>query len=220
MNRVFKIIAWLLIAAPAVYLAIAWGGLPGKIAVHFNLRGEADRYSSKNELIIGIGIMVLVAALIYLLVPLTYRIDPKKTAAANKWRLQRMAFASVVFISIVACVLIHNAENGNIRFDKRFVFGSIGLMWCILGNYMYNIKPNYFAGYRTRWALNNEENWKKTHLLAGKLWFAGGLLLAITCLLSSGNGPIIVFISVSLTITIIPGIYSYILYKKQLIEKN
>jgi uncharacterized membrane protein len=220
MNKLLKPIAWLLIVAPFAYLAISWDRIPEKVAVHFNILGNPDRYGSKNELIIVTVILVLLAAIIYLLLPLSYRVDSKKTAIGNKSRLQSMAFAIAVFISLVACVMINSAENGSIRFDIRLVFGSIGLLWCIMGNYMYTIKPNNFAGYRTRWTLNNEDIWKKTHLVAGKVWFAGGLLIAIICLFIPGNIPLITFIAVSIAITVIPGIYSYRLYKKHLAGKN
>jgi uncharacterized membrane protein len=80
---------------------------------------------------------------------------------------------------------------------------------------MHNIKPNYFAGIRLPWTLENEENWKKTHLLAGKLFFAGGLLIAILCLLTPVIISIILFITITIIVTIIPGVYSYRLYKKQ-----
>jgi hypothetical protein len=45
----------------------------------------------------------------------------------------------------------------------------VGLMLAVVGNYIYNIKPNYFAGIRLPWTLHNDENWKRTHLLGGKL---------------------------------------------------
>ena len=68
----------------------------------------------------------------------------------------------------------------------RYVFAGVGLLLCLIGNYMHTIKPNYFAGLRLPWTLNNEDNWRKTHLLAGKLWFVGGLVIAILCLTASG----------------------------------
>jgi uncharacterized membrane protein len=84
-----------------------------------------------------------------------------------------------------------------------------------MGNYMYNIKPNHFAGFRISWTLNNEENWRKTHLIGGKIWFAGGLLVTIVCFFASKNTIIITFVIVSLIIILIPFIYSYELHKKQ-----
>ena len=50
------------------------------------------------------------------------------------------------------------------------------IFMAFLGNYMGNLKPNYFAGVRTPWTLASETVWRKTHQLASKLMF--GLCLA------------------------------------------
>lgn len=220
MNKSFRIIVWLFIATPVIYLAVAWNKLPERLALHFNLQGEPDRYGGKIELLFVTLLLVILASLIHLFLPLSYKIDPRKTAAGNKLRLQQIALAIAILISFVACLAIHTALTGNIRFDLRLIFGSIGLSWCIIGNYMYALKPNYFAGFRTRWALNDDENWKRTNLLAGKLWFTGGLMIAIACLLAPRNTTIIIFISISLIITLTPAIYSYQLYRRHLPGKN
>src|SRR5436189_2009309 len=166
MNKFFKKIIWLIIISPAIYLAIVWNKLPEKITVNFNGQGNPDRYGSKTGLIIGIGVIIAIASAIWILMPLVYKIDRKKRAVENKARLLRMAFAICTFMSFVACVLI-NSSIYNTYFNFRIIFGSIGLMWCIMGNYMYNIKPNHFAGFRNSWTLNNEEIWRKTHMLGG-----------------------------------------------------
>lgn len=216
MNKLFKIMSWPILLAPLVYLAIIWESLPQKVAVHFNIHGNPDRFSTKNEMWIYIGIITVVAIATYVLLPLSYKIDRKKKAAENKSRLQRLAFAIAIFISLIACIIINSTQKGEgVRLNIRLIFGIIGLLWCICGNYMYNIKPNHFAGFRTRWTLNNEENWRKTHLLGGKLWFAGGLLVAISSVLTSTNTTIVIFLIVSIFIILIPFIYSFRLYKKQ-----
>src|SRR5678815_3270040 len=94
----------------------------------------------------------------------------------------RIAFAVAVFISAVLCLLIYSSIHGNIKFSMRFILAGVGLMLAVVGNYIYNIKPNYFAGIRLPWTLNNDENWRKTHLLGGRLLFGGGLLIAVICL--------------------------------------
>ncbi len=216
MTKILKKIIWPVMTIPPIYLALAWNKIPERVAMHFNLGGTPDRYGNKNELLIMILVLTAVNIILYLLLSNAYRIDAKRNGKENKNRFERMAFAVSVFISCLTCYLIYNSiKGGGSPFRIRLIFGSIGLLWCIMGNYMYNIKPNYFAGFRTKWTLNNEENWKKTHLLAGKLWFTGGLLLAIVCLFSSEKGAIIIFLLVTLVTTIIPGIYSYRLYKKQ-----
>lgn len=215
MTRFLKISIWLILLTPAIYLAVIWNKLPETIATHFDLNGNADKYGSKNQVLFATIVLTVVAALIYFLLPLIYKIDPKKTAVKNKAILQRLAIPIALFITFINCVLINSSEKGGIFLDIRLVFGSIGLMWCIIGNYIHNLKPNYFAGIRLPWTLNSEDNWRKTHLFAGKLWFASGLVLAFVCLFTSKYVSVIAFIIVVLVILIIPCIYSYRLYKKE-----
>ena len=159
-------------------------------------------------------ILTLVNAAVYLLLPQVYRIDPKRYAAENKSRLHRIAFAVSVFIAAVLCLLIYSSIHENIEFTSRFILAGVGLLFAVIGNYMYNIKPNYFAGIRLPWTLNNDENWRKTHLLGGKLMFGGGLLIAIICLFTSFPLSAIILFAVISLIIVITCIYSYNLYKK------
>jgi len=214
MDKIMKKIAWLFIIAPAIYLAIVWNTLPETIAMHFNLKGEIDRYGSKNELATMIMILVGVNAIVYLLLPQVYRIDPKRYAVENKGRLFRIAFAVAVFTSAVLCLLIYSSIHGNIKFSMRFILAGVGLILAVVGNYIYNIKPNYFAGIRLPWTLNNDENWKRTHLLGGKLLFGGGLLIAVICLFAPFPFSMITLFVVLLVVILITCIYSYRLYKK------
>ena len=214
MDKILKRIIWLFIIAPAVYLAIVWNTVPETVAMHANLKGEVDRYGSKNELITMTLILTLVNAAVYLLLPQVYRIDPKRYAAENKSRLHRIAFAVSVFIAAVLCLLIYSSIHESIKFSSRFILAGVGLLFAVIGNYMYNIKPNYFAGIRLPWTLNNDENWKKTHLLGGKLMFGGGLLIAIISLFTSFYLSIIILFGILSIIILITCIYSYKLYRK------
>jgi uncharacterized membrane protein len=214
MDKFMKKIVWIFIIAPAIYLAIVWNTLPETLPMHFNLKGEIDRFGSKNELVTMILILIVVNAVVYLLLPQVYRIDPKRYAAENKGRLFRIAFAVAVFTSAVLCLIIYSSIHGNIKFSMRFILAGVGLMLAVVGNYIYNIKPNYFAGIRLPWTLNNDENWKQTHLLGGKLLFGGGLLIAVICLFSSFTFSVITLFTVIFLVTLITCIYSYRLYKK------
>lgn len=215
MNSILKKSVWALLAAPAVYLAIVWNKLPEKVAMHFDLKGSPDRFGNKSELITTVIIMTVVNALVYLLLTNIWRIDPKKYAADNRGRIAKIAFATAVLLSAVMCMIIYSASNANMSFKTGLIFSGAGLFFAIIGNYLPNMKPNYFAGLRLPWTLENEENWRKTHLLAGKLWFAGGLILAAVCLFLPPMAAIIVFFTVMTVITLIPCIYSYRLYRQQ-----
>ena len=214
MDKFLKRLIWLFIIAPVVYLAIVWNTVPETVALHANLKGEVDRYGSKNELITMTLLLTLLNVAIYFLLPQVYRIDPKRYAAENKSRLFRIAFAVSVFIAAVLCLLIYSSIHEDIKFSTRFILAGVGLLFAVLGNYMYNIKPNYFAGIRLPWTLNNDENWKKTHLLGGKLMFAGGLLIAVICLFTSFLLSMILLLAILFLIILITCIYSYNLYRK------
>jgi uncharacterized membrane protein len=215
MKKLLKQTVWLLIGTPLVYLAIVWNNLPGKIALHFKLDGIPDRFGSKNELLIMILILTAVNAVVYLILNNIHRIDPRKSAIDNKHRLQQIGFAISVFIAVFLCIIIYSSLHQDARLSTRIIFAGVGLLFCFIGNYMHTIRPNYFAGFRLPWTLENEDNWRKTHLLGGKLFFAGGLLIAILCLVSPSNVSVIVFLAITIIITIIPILYSYRLYKQQ-----
>lgn len=215
MENILKKIVWLFIIAPAVYLAIVWDSTPERIPMHYDLQGNVDRIGPKKELIGLSAVLTGVTILVYLLLINVYRIDPKRHAVENKPRLFRIAFAVAVFTSAVQAMMIYSSTKGTIVPGMGAIFAAAGLLFAIIGNYMPNLKPNYFAGFRLPWTLENEENWRKTHFIAGKLWFAGGLLLAVICLFMPPLISIISFFTIMSIMVIIPLVFSYRLYKKQ-----
>jgi uncharacterized membrane protein len=215
MKKILSTLVWFIFLVPGIYLATIWQTIPARVPVHLNLKGEVDRYGNRNELVIMTLIITAVNIGAYLLLTNAYRFDSKKNAQYNKDFMQRMAFVISVFISVVLCTVIYSMLHHPARFTFSVLFSAVGLLFSFMGNYLYTIKPNYYAGFRLPWTLNNEENWKKTHLLGGKIFFAGGLLIAIVCLLVPAVIAIIVFFVITLIMIIIPFMYSYRLYKKQ-----
>ena len=214
MNRYFKFLIWPVALIPIAYLAVIWESLPEKMAMHFDLKGNADRYGSKTELLVMVAVFSAMVIAIYFVLSNIYKIDPKKYAADNKDRLHRMGFAIAVFMAALSCFIIYSTSRGSTEIGIRYVFAGVGLLLCLIGNYMHTIKPNYFAGIRLPWTLNNEDNWRKTHLLAGKLWFVGGLVIAILCFLLPDVVSVILFFILTIVLVLVPVIYSYRLYKK------
>jgi uncharacterized membrane protein len=215
MKNILTKLLWLIIIAPAIYLALVWNHLPARIAVHFDLRGNPDRFGGKNELAGLTAILIGMNLLVYLVLTNIYRIDPKRYAVDNKERLHRIAFAVVVFMSAILFAIIYSSRTGSAKPLMGFIFSGVGLLFAIIGNYLPNLKPNYFAGLRLPWTLEDPDNWKKTHTMAGKLWFGGGILLAIVCLFTSPVVSIVIFFIVMAVIIIIPCVFSYRLFKQR-----
>lgn len=215
MKNIISKLIWLIIIAPAIYLIIVWNHLPETVAMHYDLKGNPDRFGSKRELIGITAILIGVNMFVYFLLTNIYRIDPKKYAADNKDRLQRIAFAVSIFMATLLIFIIYSSTQSNLKLNAGIILSGVGLLFAVLGNYLPNLKPNYFAGLRLPWTLENPDNWKKTHALAGKLWFTSGLFLAAICLFLPTEVAIIVFFAVLTVITIIPCVYSYRVYKTQ-----
>jgi uncharacterized membrane protein len=76
------------------------------------------------------------------------------------------------------------------------------------------VKPNYFVGIRVPWTLDNEDNWRKTHQLASKIWFVGGLFMAATALFLPAALSFYVFLAMIVVMGFIPMIFSYLEFKK------
>ncbi|HET9825887.1 MAG TPA: SdpI family protein [Chitinophagaceae bacterium] len=215
MNKFLNRTVGLIIIVPLIYLAVVWNKLPERIAMHFDIRGNADQFDSKNEFLWFSLVMLVVSLGTYLLLTNIWRIDPKKYAAENKERLQKIGFALVTFLSAVECIVIYTSLKGSLKLDLRLMFALIGLFWAVIANYMNNLRPNYFAGFRLPWTLENEENWRRTHHLASKLWFVGGLLITVICIFTTTTFSIISIFSILTIVTVIPVVYSYRFYRKQ-----
>ena len=127
----------------------------------------------------------------------------------NKLNNLRMILG--LFMSALAIYILFSVQQKTS--NPVLIFPLVGLLFAFLGNYFKTIKPNYFIGIKTPWTLENEEVWKKTHLLGGKLWFVGGLLMALTFVLPN-NIQIYTFLTIVGVITIVPIVYSYLEFKK------
>jgi uncharacterized membrane protein len=215
MNKIIKSIIWLIWAAPVVYLATAWNRVPERVPLKYNLSGEPLLYGSKTELLVILAVMILVNIGVYFLLVNIHRIDPKKKyREENLSRMRKLAVAVSIFVSAITCFIVYSSSNPDTKFNSKIIVIALGLLFSVVGNYLYNIRPNYFAGIRLPWTLENEENWKLTHMLAGKLWFAGGILIAIAGFALPGNIVLGCTLVVIVILTAVPTIYSYRLYKK------
>ena len=201
---------FIIVLIPFIYLAYIWNSLPETVPTHWNYKGEIDGWGKKSSLIL---ITFLLTGLTYLLFTLIPFIDPKKKIQAMGSKFYNLKFLMTLFMSALAVFILYSVKEQSIT-NPAFIILAIGLLYIILGNYMKTIKANYFIGFRMPWTLENETVWKKTHTLAGKLWFIGGLIIIISSLTVDKNFNGILFISVTIAITIIPIIYSFLEFKK------
>lgn len=196
---------------PVIYLAFVWSNLPEKVPMHYDFQGNIDRYGSKTELI---WISLLLPAFVYVLFLLLPLIDPKKKLQNMGNKLLQIRYIMTIFMSALSVFIIYSSKNPSVV-ESSLLFAGIGLLFIILGNYFKTIKPNYFLGIRTPWTLENEIVWKDTHRLAGKIWFFGGSLIIIFCLIIPNQETLsYIFMGIAGLLALIPIIYSYLRFRK------
>ncbi|MDA7803124.1 SdpI family protein [Crocinitomix sp.] len=200
----------IMVLLPLIYLIIVWNDLGDLVPIHWNIEGEVDRYGSKYFLLF---VSFLMPFSVYITFALVERFGPKEKIAKMGRKFGSLKFILTLFMSTLALFIIHSAKTGSIK-EPTLVFVLLGLMLAAIGNYFKTMQTNYFIGIRTPWTLKYESVWKSTHEMGGKMWFGGGLLIALIAAISVQFWAIISIFIVIGFITIVPIVYSYFAAKK------
>lgn len=201
------IISSLVTLLPILIGVIFWKQLPDTIATHFDMNNEANGWSSKAFAVFGFPMLLLGMHILCIFVTLN---DPKKHNIGNK--MMALTFWMVPVISNIASLAMYGYALKMQVNISLFMNILIGVLFIVLGNYMGKTHQNYTVGIKLPWTLNSKENWNKTHRLASRLFIVGGVVMIIGGILQIEIAVLILVI----LIAIIPGIYSFILYKKKI----
>ena len=193
---------------PILVGVILWKDLPASLPSHFGLDGQADGFSSKLEVVFLIPLLML--GLHFFAVVVT-SLDPKASHVSPK--MKTLVYWLVPFISGLVQLSIYGAALGIIANSTRIGLVMVGIVFLVVGNYLPKTKQNYTVGIRLPWTLDSEENWNKTHRLAGRLWVLGGLIILVNGFLSWA--AFYVFIAVLLVMVLVPIFYSYWISRSQ-----
>ncbi len=213
-QSVINLVIVLLAFSPVLYLFIAWSSIPETFVTKFELNRAFEKIQSRKTLLIATVILSIASAFFYLLMRNLKSVDPKVTGETPDYSFHKLGFFITLFLVAMNYFLILSAKNALI-INTSVATLFFGLLVVIIGNYMNNLKPNYIAGIRLPWTLNDPENWRKTHQLAGKLWFVGGIILIIVSFLLPKQFLIPLMIILIIGLVVIPGVYSYRIYRRK-----
>ena len=199
------IITSVVILLPILAGVLLWDRLPEMIPSHWNMAGEVDGWSSKSFAVFGMPLILLGAQW---LAVLGTSADPKNQNHSKK--ILQLVFWIIPVMSLVVSALTYSEALGTHLQVEEIVWGLVGLLFIVIGNYLPKCRQNYTIGIKIPWTLSSEENWNRTHRLAGWLWVAGGVGMMI----AGFFGFFWLMIGVTLVMSLVPCIYSYILYSK------
>jgi uncharacterized membrane protein len=70
------------------------------------------------------------------------------------------------------------------------------------------------VGIRTPWTLEDPENWKATHRMGSKVFFWGGLAIALAGLILGRPEVIYVCVFGLLAVALVPVVFSFLYFRK------
>jgi uncharacterized membrane protein len=189
---------------------IAFPQLPDQVPIHWNLKGEADGFAAKtNAMLSTLGIMVL----LYVTMAFLPKVDPRKSNYkyfSKSYNIIMNVLLGVFFV--VNLFVIFNAIGYDVPMSNMGPL-VVGIIFLVLGNYMQQVRSNFFIGIRTPWTLSSDDVWKKTHRAASKIFFFVGLIMMATTFASDMWKETVFIVVITITI-IAPYLYSYYLYRK------
>ncbi len=191
---------------------IYYNKMPDRVATHFNFNGVPDGFSSREVAMFGITAFMLV---MHLFMYFMTRKDPRSNFQGDKIIIVSMIFMPVLSTVIMAWTISYAlGSNFNASSGTNILNIFLGIFFIVLGNYLPKTKRNYTIGIKVPWTLHDDVIWDKTHKLGGIVWVVCGILMVAGGLFSIKNRVwyyVIFFIA-----TLVPVIYSYILYQKEI----
>ena len=218
MKKVWDEYGWLLVVTSAVILlqtvvgVVLWDRLPDTIVTHFDVNGEPNGYSSKTFTVFGMPLLMLALQAACLLMTCS---NNHKLSSTDP-RIRRLSIYIIPAISLLVSTMTYGHALGTELNVRRASLVFIGVLVCVLGNYMPKIRHNYTTGIKLPWTLADEEVWDKTHRISGPVWMIGGLLLLVCGVMDTGFllPGLVLF-----NLIAIPTVYSLSAYMKKYKDK-
>lgn len=204
-NLKTMIITSIIILAPILVGVYLWDQLPAELATHFGENGEPNGWSSKEFAVFGMPLFLLA---VHWFCAFFTGVDPKKENISNK--IMTLVLWICPTVSIFGCGSTYMYAIDNSINTTVIGMMMLGCIFMVIGNYMPKMKQSYTLGIKLPWTLNSEENWNRTHRLAGGLWMIAGVFVIISGFIEQFW---LVFVAL-LVAVLVPTVYSYMLYKK------
>ena len=200
------ILTTLICLLPAAVGAAVYSRLPETMATHWGFDGQPNGWSSRAFAVFGLPALL---AGLNLLMYFGLNADPKRQNMNATLRGISLWTPAVVSV-LAGGATIAWGLGYELRINLVIPV-LMGLLFVIIGNYLPKTKQSYTMGIRLPWTLHSEENWNRTHRLAGFLWVLGGVAFIVMSFIGWSMAAFFIILAVMVAV---PTAYSYVLYRK------
>jgi len=204
--------SWLMIILVIALAIWSYPNLPEIVPSHWNAAGQVDDYSSRlTHVLLFPGVIV---GMYLLFIALPY-IEPRRGHFVKSWGFYSiiknfmMAFMSAIFGIATYAGLYDQSLSMELVIPVL-----VGILFILIGNYLSQVKSNFFMGIRTPWTLSSDEVWRKTHSVGGYSFVIGGLLFLVSPFIPTPWNAYIPLAAIIIA-ALVPVIYSYIIYNQE-----
>ncbi|MGI6270711.1 MAG: SdpI family protein [Candidatus Howiella sp.] len=194
---------------PLVVGAAFYAQMPDRIPVHFGLDNRPDRYAGKTFALFGIPLLLL---LLQLLCCGLSRLDKRGIETTPK--MQILVRSIIPALSLTVEIIMVAVSLGNNPDVGKIILLLLGALFLLIGNYLPKCRQNRFLGIKLPTTLSSEENWNRTHRIAGRLWVVGGVAFLVAAFLPP-IGRLILTLVTLVIMVVIPVAYSILLYRRE-----
>jgi uncharacterized membrane protein len=205
-------LAVLCLAASFYVYNLNYDQLPEQVPTHWNIRGEPDRFTPKQDAWVNIYLMpgflllwIFITWLLPKISPVQFSVDSFKQIYGYL-----MALVSGLFAYIHGMIL-WNTLHPEAGFFRPFSVGFF-LFFALLGNVLGKTRKNFWIGVRTPWTLADDRVWHQTHRVSGWIFVVYGVLGAILSLITDW-APLVLFCGLPV-VALYTVFYSLYLYKR------
>lgn len=204
--------SWLMLLAVIAIAIYAYPLLPDKVPSHWNLAGQIDGWASRNGHVFGITGLIIGMYLLFILLP---QFEPRKEHFVRSLGFYQMIRnVMMAFLATLFGITTYIGVTGVMLHIDKIIPVIMGVLFIFIGNYLPQIKSNFFMGIRTPWALDSEENWRKTHHLGAYTFVLGGLLFIISPFIPTPFNFYLPVIGI-LVAALLPMLMSFVWFKQE-----
>ena len=211
MTRLYIILSLFLTAAALIATLLVYPQLPERIPIHWNIHGQVDGHGGRLWAYLTPAILVGFLLLFWAIPwfsPKPFEVDSFRS---TYWFILLVLTAMFVYLH---GLLMWAAWSGQVDITRAMLAGML-IMFSLLGNVLGKVRRNFYIGVRTPWTLASERVWNETHRLAGKTFVAAAIIGLLAVVLPVPLPAVIITVVASMIVgSLIPVVYSLILYKR------